>query len=85
MRTRWAGHHRVGVSGALILRAGRLIGPHSDSGPHRHGPSQPHGDTRPGVFRLGENCGIVFAALCVHKTAKTARSPFPVRPPPYTR
>ena len=85
MRTRWAGHHRVGVSGALILRAGRLIGPHSNSGPPRHGRSQPHRDTRPGVFCLGENCGIVFAALCVHKTAKTARSPFPVRPPLYTR
>jgi hypothetical protein len=52
----------MGVCGSLILRAGRLIGPHSDHGPHREGLSQPHGDPLPGVVRLGETRGIVFAA-----------------------
>ena len=37
MSTRREGHHRVGVCGSLILRAGRLIGPHSDQGSHREG------------------------------------------------
>ena len=43
MSTRREGPHRVGVCGSLILRAGRLIGPHSDHRPHREGLSQPHG------------------------------------------
>ena len=62
MSTRREGHHRVGVCGSLILRAGRLIGLPSDQGPHGHGLSQPHGDTLPGVLLLGETRGIVFAA-----------------------
>jgi hypothetical protein len=62
MSTHREGPHRVGVCGSLILRAGRLIGPHSDHGPHREGLSQPHGEPLPGVLRLGETRGIVFAA-----------------------
>ena len=45
-----------------MMRAERLIGPHSDQGPHRHDLSPPHGDTWPDVFLLGGEPGIVFAA-----------------------
>ena len=78
------GPHRVGVGGSLMMRAGLSSGHTASQAPHGHALSLPHGYTVPGLLLLGEHCGIVFAAMRVHKTAKTASSPLPVWPPPYT-